>query len=47
LDGQLRLLATWDGRHHTADHLRKGVEQLAQEKEIGRLLLAALPQLSG
>jgi CRISPR type III-B/RAMP module RAMP protein Cmr1 len=45
VDDQLRLLATWDGRHHTADDLRKGVEELAQQKEIGRLLLPVLPQL--
>jgi CRISPR type III-B/RAMP module RAMP protein Cmr1 len=44
-DGQLRLVALWDGRHHTANDLRKGVERLAKQKEIGRLLLEALPEL--
>ncbi len=43
--GHLRLLAIWDGREHTADDLRRGLDQLAKTKEIGRLLLAAVPQL--
>lgn len=45
LDGQLRLVALWDGRHHAADNLRQGVEQLAKEKEIGRLLESVLAKL--
>lgn len=45
LDGQLRLVALWDGRHHTTDDLRKGVDQLEKEKEMGRLLKAVLAQL--
>jgi CRISPR type III-B/RAMP module RAMP protein Cmr1 len=45
VDDHLRLLAIWDGRHHTPDNLRQGVEQLARQKEIGRFLLAVLPNL--
>ncbi len=45
LDGQLRLIALWDSRHHTADDLRKGVEQLAKQKEIGSLLKSVLGEL--
>lgn len=45
VDSGLRLVAIWDGRHQTADNLRDGVERLAKQKEIGRLLLAALPEL--
>jgi hypothetical protein len=44
-DGMFRLVAVWDGRHHTADNLRKGVAVLEKTKEIGRQLREALPEL--
>lgn len=48
LDGKLRLVALWDGRGQPPDTLKRGVERMSQEqdKRIGSLLLAALPELS-
>lgn len=46
LEGRLRLLAVCDGRHHGAEHLRRATQQLAESKEIGRLLQAILPQIT-
>lgn len=48
LDGGLRLVAVWDGRHQGPDDLQRGVEILAgANKPLGRLLEPALPQLIG
>lgn len=45
LDGALRLAAIWDGRHHSPGDLRKGVEKLSLQKQLGHQLKAVLPQL--
>lgn len=48
LDDALRLLAIWDHRGENPASLESGVATLAQaNKEIGRLLQAALPRLTG
>lgn len=48
LDGGLRLVAVWDGRHQGPDDLQRGVAILASaNKPLGRLLEPALPQLIG
>ena len=47
LDDSLRLLAIWDRRNESPASLESGVTTLAQaNKEIGRLLQAALPRLT-
>ena len=46
LGGELRLVALWDGRYQTGENLRRGIEMLAKEKEIGRLLKGVMAQLS-
>ncbi|MCP5525938.1 MAG: hypothetical protein H7A47_03930 [Verrucomicrobiales bacterium] len=45
LGGQLRLVAIWDGRHHSGVHLRNGVEVLAVRKGIGGMLRARIEEL--
>jgi hypothetical protein len=45
LENELRLVALWDGRYHSNDNLRRGIEQLATAKEIGRLLKQAATKL--
>ena len=45
LGNELRLVAIWDGRHHSGASLCRGVEQLAKEKEIGRMLRQVVAEL--
>jgi len=45
LDNELRLVAVWDGRCATNENLRRGIEELAKQKEIGRLLKHAIATL--
>ena len=46
LDGGLRLVAVWDGRHQADATLRQGIQTLSKHpKEIGRLLLQVSDKL--
>jgi CRISPR type III-B/RAMP module RAMP protein Cmr1 len=45
IDGELRLVAIWDGRFQPSGTLSEAVSLLAQKKDIGRMLKEALPEL--
>lgn len=45
LGQELRLVAIWDARYQPDKDLRRGVERLAQHKELGRMLSQVLGQL--
>ena len=45
LDGRLRLVAVWDGRYQASDNLRRGIEELAKSKPLGRFLKQVEQQL--